>query len=125
MKSIDIFLNFPVADMNRNVLWRDPVGVANSQIVRMNSFWGDNSWPKIAYGSDLFGNPDKQSNETIAEAFRVRLRDVAGFARVPKPIPMRNSTGAIVYYLFFASQKDTAEHIVLDIFKKYESRGAI
>jgi len=37
---------------------------------------------------------------------------------------MRNSRGAIVYYLFFASQKDTAEHIVLDIFKKYENRGA-
>lgn len=124
MKSIDIFLNFPVADMNRNVLWRDPVGVANSQIARMNSFWGDNSWHKIAYGSDLFGNPDKQSNETIAEAFRGRLKEVAGFARVPKPIPMRNSRGAIVYYLFFASQKDTAEHIVLDIFKKYENRGA-
>lgn len=124
MKTLDIFLNFPVMDFNRNVLWRDPEGVANSQIARMNSSWGDNSWPKIAYGSDLFGNPDKQSNETIAEAFRVRLREVAGFARVPKPIPMRNSRGAIVYYLFFASQKDTAEHIVLDIFKKYEHRGA-
>ena len=24
MKTIDLFLNFPVADMNRNVLWRDP-----------------------------------------------------------------------------------------------------
>jgi three-Cys-motif partner protein len=124
MKTLDIFLNFPVMDFNRNVLWRDPVGVANSQIARMNSSWGDNSWPKIAYGSDLFGNPDKQSNETIAEAFRIRLKEVAGFARVPKPIPMRNSRGAIVYYLFFASQKDTAEHIVLDIFKKYEHRGA-
>ncbi len=46
-----------------------------------------------------------------------------GFERVPDPLPMRNSKGAIVYYLFFASQKDTAEHIVLDIFRKYEERG--
>ncbi len=123
-KALDIFLNFPVMDINRNVLWRDPEAVDNLQKARMTAFWGDNSWPKIAYGRDLFDNPDKQSNETIAEAFRIRLRDVAGFARVPKPIPMRNSRGAIVYYLFFASQKDTAEHIVLDIFKKYENRGA-
>ena len=47
------------------------------------------------------------------------------FAKVPKPIPMRNSKGAIVYYLFFASKKDAAEQIVIDIFKKYENRGAL
>lgn len=123
-KALDMFLNFPVADMNRNVLWRDPELVDDSQKIRMTAFWGDNSWPKVAYGSDLFGNPDKQSNEAVAEAFRTRLKNVAGFARVPQPLPMRNSKGAIVYYLFFASQKDTAEHIVLDIFKKYEKRGA-
>src|SRR5262249_17094050 len=28
MKSIDMFLNFPIADMNRNVFWRNPEGVA-------------------------------------------------------------------------------------------------
>jgi three-Cys-motif partner protein len=124
MKTMDIFLNFPVMDINRNVLWRDPGAVSNLQKIRMTAFWGDNAWPKSAYGSDLFGNPDKQSNETIAEAFRVRLKQVAGFARVPKPIPMRNSRGAIVYYLFFASQKGAAEHIVRDIFEKYRNRGA-
>jgi three-Cys-motif partner protein len=124
MKTLDIFLNFPVMGINRNVLRRDPENVGNLQKIRMTAVWGDDSWTKIAYGSDLFGNPDKQSNETIGEAFRVRLKKVAGFARVPKPIPMRNSRGAIVYYLFFASQKDTAEHIVLDIFKKYGNRGA-
>ncbi|MGB6481926.1 MAG: three-Cys-motif partner protein TcmP [Candidatus Acidiferrales bacterium] len=125
MKTLDIFLNFPVMGINRGVLWRDPEAVDELQKVRMTAFWGDDSWPKVAYGSDLFGNPDKQSNQTLMEAFRKRLRDVAGFARVPMPIPMRNSTGAIIYYLFFASQKDTAENIVLDIFKKYENRGAI
>jgi three-Cys-motif partner protein len=126
MKTLDIFLNFPVADMNRNVLWRNPDNVEDSQKERMNTYWGDETWHGAAYRTDLnfFNEPEKQSNEDIAEAFRKRLKNVAGFARVPKPIPMRNSRGAIVYYLFFASQKDTAEHIVLDIFKKYESRGA-
>jgi protein gp37 len=37
---------------------------------------------------------------------------------------MRNWRAAIVYYLFFASKKDVAEHIVRAIFKKYENRGA-
>jgi len=44
---------------------------------------------------------------------------------VPKPLAMRNTRGAIVYYLFFASQKDTAEHIIQDIFRKYEQYGEI
>lgn len=124
MKTLDIFLNFPVMGINRGVLWRDPSAVDELQKNRMSAFWGDNSWPKVAYGETLFGDPDKQSNRTLMEAFRSRLREVAGFARVPAPIPMRNSTGAIIYYLFFASQKNTAENIVQDIFKKYENRGA-
>lgn len=124
MRTLDMFLNFPVMDINRNVLWRDPEGVRESQRSRMNAFWGDETWPKAPYSKNLFGDPDKQSNDAVAEAFQARLKKVAGFERVPKPMPMRNSSGAIVYYLFFASQKDTAEHIVLDIFKKYENRGA-
>lgn len=124
MKTFDIFLNFPVMGMNRGVLWRDPEPVDELQKKRMTAFWGDNSWPKAVYSEDLFGKPDKQSNKTLMEAFRRRLREVAGFARVPAPMPMRNSTGAIIYYLFFASQKDTAENIVLDIFKRNENRGA-
>lgn len=127
MKTLDIFLNFPVADMNRNVLWRDPEKVGASQVARMSAFWGDTSWRDIAYQTtgNLFGYPEKEPNVAVAQAFRQRLKHVAGFALVPDPLPMKNSTGAVIYYLFFASQKDTAEHIVLDIFKKYEMRGAI
>jgi three-Cys-motif partner protein len=125
MGTLDIFLNFPVQDMNRNVLWRDPEKVGQPQIDRMNSYWGDESWKACAYQTtrNLFGFPEKESNADVAEAFRKRLKDVAGFARVPSPVPMRNSKGAIVYYLFFASQKNTAEHIVVDIFTKFENRG--
>jgi three-Cys-motif partner protein len=125
MKTLDVFLNFPVMDINRNVLWHDREAVEAAQVGRMNAFWGDESWRNIAYRTDmnLFDWPEKQANDVIAEAFRTRLQKVAGFARVPQPLPMRNSTGAIVYYLFFASQKDTAEDIVIDIFKKYKDRG--
>jgi three-Cys-motif partner protein len=121
-RAMDVFLNFPVADMNRNVLWRDPHEVSESQKARLTAFWGDDSWRDVAYQPNLFGDPDKLSNETIAQAFKMRLQKVAGFARVPNPIPMRNSRGATVYYLFFASQKDIAEQILLYIFGKYEHR---
>jgi three-Cys-motif partner protein len=126
MRSIDLFLNFPVADMNRNVLWRNPEGVDPADVDRMIRYWGDDSWKKIAYTTEgnLFGEPEKEENEAIAEGFRERLRKIAGFKHVPKPLPMRNTKGAIVYYLFFASQKPTAQNIIEDIFKKYRNRMA-
>jgi three-Cys-motif partner protein len=128
MESIDIFLNFPVADMNRNVLRRRPEAVSASQIDRMNRFWGDESWRQVAYFPSkqrkLFGDADieKASNEKISEAFRKRLKKVAGFRNVPKPIAMRNTQNAVVYYLFFASHKLVAEDIIKYIFKKYKDR---
>lgn len=125
MKSIDIFLNFPIMDMNRNTLWRDPDRVDANSITRMNAFWGDESWRDIAYvtNRNFFGFPEKEDNETIAEGFRKRLQKVARFRYVPKPVPMRNLQGAVVYYLFFASQKAAANNIIEYIFDKYRSRG--
>ena len=69
---------------------------------------------------NLFGKVDleKQSNDVVVGAFRSRLRDVAGFQYVPEPIPMRNSRGRIIYYLFFASQNETASKIAGHILKK-------
>jgi three-Cys-motif partner protein len=55
--------------------------------------------------------------------FRKRLQKVAGFKYVPHPMPMRNEKGALVYYLFFASQNQTGARIVKDIFDKYRARG--
>jgi len=125
MKSIEIFLNFPVMDMNMNVLWNDPGKVDPQQAARMTAFWGDESWRQAAYDTtgNLFGLEEKTDNKTIAEAFRQRLRKVAGFSYVPEPIPMRNEKGATIYYLFFASQNSKGEEIVSYIFNKYRNRG--
>jgi three-Cys-motif partner protein len=125
MRSIDLFLNFPIMDMNRTALWSAPNRVDASSITRMNAFWGDDSWRNIAYESvpGLFGSSEaKVGNEAVAEAFRTRLRKVAKFNYVPRPLPMRNSKGSIVYYLFFASPKAVAQDIVDNIFKKYSQR---
>ena len=122
--TIDLFLNLPVADINRNVLWRNPEQVDAEDVTRMTRFWGDQSWRDIAYSTagNLFGWPEKMDNDTIAEAFRHQLRKVASFRHVPEPLPMRNARHSIVYYLVFASQKDTANRIVTDIFDAYRTR---
>jgi len=46
MKSIEIFLNFPIMDINRNVLRPDPSPTKLQQLTR---FWGDDSWKTSAY----------------------------------------------------------------------------
>ena len=122
MRSIDLFLNFPIMDMNRNALWRHPEGVADADIARMTRFWGDESWREAAYSESLslFGPQDeKTNNQAIADAFRQRLQEVAGFAYVPRPIPMRNSNKAVVYYLFFASPAKPGGKIAEYLFGKY------
>lgn len=123
--TIDMFLNFPVMDMNRTALWRDPERVRPGLADRMTRFWGDESWRQAAYSTsgNLFEIPEKEPNESIAQAFRERLTKVAGFKRVPDPLPMRNSNGATVYYLYFASQVGVAENIVTDIFARHSGRG--
>ena len=128
MRSLEIFLNFPIMDINRNALWHELERVSAAGITRMTAFWGDASWRQIAYAENpqlsLFGNTrlQKVSNEEVVAAFRQRLKDVACFKHVPEPMPMRNSTNAVVYYLFFASQRPVAARIVEDIFKKYRNR---
>ncbi len=123
MQTLDIFINFPIYDININVLHHDPRTVSPSHIARMNAFWGDESWKEFAYDKSptLFGSVDleKVSNPRFASAFRDRLKRVAGLKRVPEPLPMRNSKGSTVYYLFFASHKGTAEEIVKYIFDKF------
>jgi three-Cys-motif partner protein len=125
-RAIDMFLNFPVMDMNRNAIWKTPDGANPGGLKRMNRFWGDESWKRVAYAAspqgDLFSEPEfiKQSNDAIVSAFQERLRTIAKFNFVPAPLPMRNNRNAVIYYLFFASQKAVADKIIDSIFSKYK-----
>jgi three-Cys-motif partner protein len=125
MRSVEIFLNFMIMDANMNVLWKNSASVAPDQAARMTRFWGDDSWRAAAYDTQpgLFGPmEEKTSNEAVVAAYRKRLKDVAGFKYVPEPLPMRNTRGAVVYYLFFASQNHTGNKIAEHIFNKYRNR---
>jgi len=73
-QAVDMFLNFPVMDMNRNAIWKYPTGVPQDGVERMTRFWGDESWKKVAYvesaQGNLFSPPDlvKQDNDAIVTA---------------------------------------------------------
>lgn len=129
LKTVDMFLNFPIMDINRNVLRHDRRKVAAVDVGRMERFWGDHSWSDVAYVEtgqttmfDFGPEVQKQGNEAIVTAFRERLRKVAGFAYVPEPLAMKNKTNAVVYYLFFASANDTGRKIVTDLFERYRQQ---
>jgi three-Cys-motif partner protein len=127
MRSIEIFLNFMIMDANMNALKKNPGSVMPEQALRMTRFWGDDSWRKAAYRTErgLFDDiEEKRTNEVVVEAYRERLKAVAGFKYVPEPLPMCNSRGAVVYYLLFASHNLTGNKIAGEIFKKYRNSVA-
>jgi three-Cys-motif partner protein len=121
MKSVEIFLNFPTMDMNRNYLAKSFELANQKDSDRMTAFWGDESWKVAAYDespqASLFGGAEmeKASNDVVAERFRERLQSVAGFKYVPKPLKIKNTKGATLYYLFFASHNETGYKIARHI----------
>ncbi|WP_061223485.1 three-Cys-motif partner protein TcmP [Leptospira weilii] len=125
-KITDVLINFPVLDINRNVLWNNNQNISDYNREKMNRFWGDDSWRDAVYKEepDLFGTvtvKDEKSVQKILEAYSNRLKFVAGFAEVATPLPMKNSMNAVVYYLIFATQKPLAIKIINSIMKKYRS----
>ena len=123
LKTIDIFINFPIMDINRNVLFEDFAKAEPQDIERMNAFWGDESWKQLLYKEQatLFGETHHikiEDYQTLAKEFCKRLKRI-GFNDVPEPILMRNIKGGPLYYLCFASQKSVAKDIVKDVFNKY------
>ena len=131
---VEIFLNFAVLDMERNVFRRNTEKVSEKDLERMRRFWGDDSWKEIVYRRQegLFEEmeiKEKGAADAIAKAFRERLKEKAGFGYVPEPVPMRNSRGGLLFYLFFAAPETRGgrigEKIVSDIFNKYRREGVL
>ena len=128
-KSIEIFMNFMIMDINRNALRRNPDQSIASKVAQMTRLWADDSWKDAGYDQvpTLFEEsvPQKVSNERFAEAFRQRLEKKAGFKYVPKPMPMKTKNNSVIYYLYFASQKEAGMDIVNDIFNKYRAKQGL
>jgi three-Cys-motif partner protein len=135
LKTTEIFLNFPLMDMNRNVLHKDLMTASSDQMERMNRFCGTEEWQEILYKETKqmrlfkdFGESYRikvvNGNIKLGEWFKgERLEKAAGFRYVPDPILMRNSKGGPLFFLFFASHNETGKKIVSDIFSRYRKYG--
>lgn len=123
MRSLEILLNFPIMDINRNALPKNPDNINPDGEARINTFWGDDSWRRAAYSNEgnLFGFNEKVEHIKVVDAFRKRLKDVAGFKYVPEPLAMKNKKNADLFYFFFASNNSEGDKIVRDVFKKYRN----
>ena len=89
---------------------------------------GDESWRQVGYTKQpgLFGPiEEKSSNDEIAAKYQKRLKEIAGFKFVLDPMPMRNSKGTVIYYLFFASNNQTGDRIARAVFKRYRNMGIV
>ncbi len=122
-KAIELFIHFPVMDIHRNALWINPNRLPEDKKERMNRAGGDDTWLDVLYDTSqqtfiVDEYKTKKKTEVIVKEFRERLKNIAGFKKVPSPKPMLNSRGAVIYYLFFASPVDVAGKIITDIFKK-------
>lgn len=126
-RSVEIFMNLMIMDINRNAMRRNPDKSIQSKMEQLTRLWGDESWKDAGYATDrnLFSEPEKVSNEEFAEAFRQRLKEKAGFKYVPTPMPMKTKSNSTIYYLYFASQKPAAANIVNDIFGKYRRKQGL
>jgi len=127
--SIELFVNLMIMDINRNALRKDPDKSIASKMAQLTRLWGDESWKDAGYDkvTDLFDqlHSHKVPNERFAESFRRRLHEKAGFKHVPTPMPMKNKTDSIIYYLYFASQNQTGMKVVNDIFDDYRTRQGL
>lgn len=118
-RALEAFIHFPTGDVQRNMLRRDPAAVSPREVERMNAMWGDASWRDVGYTQQatLFGPETvKQDIDVLLDAFAARLRS-AGFTYVSRALPMRNSSNAILYHLFFATHNRTAIRIAEDILR--------
>jgi len=128
MKSVEMFLNLMIMDINRNALRKNQDLAVQSKIDQLTRLWGDETWKDAAFSSEgrLFEDDlQKVSNAKFEAAFRERLKKKAGFKYVSPPMPMKTKTNSVIYYLYFASQKPVATGIVDQIFDTYRKRQGL
>ena len=126
-RAVEVFINFPVMQMNRNCKQEDISTILPRELEAMDRFWGDRSWHSVMFRpsaqTNLFGDTefDSTKNTDLVSAYCKRLKEIARFGFVAEPLAMRNSRNAIVYYLIFAGPNKTGWKIVQDIYRKYGS----
>jgi len=123
VKTIEIFLNFPIKAINRGVLRKHPELVPNAAQERLNRFWGTNDWLLDFYEEDetLFGSVSVKrdlSGKELGAVFKKRLEQI--FTHCTNPILITNSKNSPLYCLIFAGHNATGKKIAQDVFARHE-----
>jgi len=126
-RTIEVFINIPIMDINRNIRRQDKDQISEESRERMTLFWG-RGWDADFFEEtrpDLFDQTKivlkRQSAKQVGNLYRKRLREIFPFCTVP--VVLRNSTNAPLYCLIFAGHKKTGLSIAESIFERYEKMG--
>lgn len=125
-QTIEVFLNFPMMAINRNVRRRRVEDIPHGMRERMDRFWGTTDWEAELYIEEptLFGPEQvriEQSGKKLGHIFRNRLKEV--FPHCTVPVLMTNSKNAPLYCLIFVGHNETGVKIANDIFGKFLKMG--
>ena len=108
---VDIMINFPIMDINRNYAPKNPSAVPK-EAQRMDTFWGDDSWRTSMYQeTGLLNLPEKVGPNDLVNVYCERLKEKAGFDFVPQPVKLTNTINAPMFYFCFASHNDVANKV--------------
>ena len=123
--TIEVFINFPVMAINRNVRLRRQEDISPAMRARMDMLWGTD-WTAEVYEEEqtLFGPVTvrmKQSGKELGRRFQKRLNEI--FPHCTVPVLMTNSNNAPLYCLIFAGHNPTGAKIANDIFGKFLKMG--
>lgn len=114
----DVILNFPL-DMAINRLIKRDGNIPEAWAVQLDMCFGDHGWRDIAFekSEDLFGareDKHKDAADRLLQHYLVRLKGI--FTAVSSPSLVRNTRGAPLYYLIWASSNGRglpiAEHVL-------------
>lgn len=124
-QTIEVFLNFSVMAINRNVRLRRKEDIAPAVRERMDRFWGTN-WEAELYEEEqtLFGPETvriRQSGKELGQRFQNRLKEI--FPHCTVPVLMTNSKRAPLYCLVFSGHNETGVKIADNIFGKFLKMG--
>jgi len=125
-RTIEVFLNFSVMAINRNVRRRHKEDISATVKERMNRFWGTEDWVAELYEekTTLFGPQAvriQRTGKDLGQRFRKRLEEL--FPHCTVPVLMTNSKNAPLYCLIFGGHNPTGARIANDIFGRFLRMG--
>ena len=92
-RSLDLIVTFHSTAIKRN---------AHHDIAAVDRFLGDETWREEYFAAE--GDPSRPRTHVLIKTFTAKLRERLGFTHFGEPEVIRNTHGAPMFYLLFASR---------------------